>query len=202
MRRVIPPALLAAVLALAVSAAPATASELRLTPAKTGAFPERSYLLTLPASAALSAGQVSVTENGAPVGGLSVVPASAFGQGHFGTVLLIETSASMRGSAINAALGAARSFAQQRSSQQPLGVVEFDSSSRVVLPLTTDQKEVARALAAAPSLAPARISSTRYRSGCKCSRARTSPQARSSCSPTARLPAGSVKRRASSARHR
>jgi tight adherence protein B len=154
MRRVIPPALLAALLALALSATPATASGLRLTPAKMGAFPERSYLLTLPASAPLSPGQVSITENGAPVSGLSVVPASTVGQGHFGTVLLIETSASMRGSAISAALGAARSFAQQRSSQQPLGVVEFDASSRIVLPLTTDQKAIARALAAVPSLAP------------------------------------------------
>src|SRR5262249_16991769 len=106
MRRVNAPALLAALPALPLSATPATASGLRLTPAKTGAFPERSYLLTLPARAPLSPGQVSIAENGAPVSGLSVVPASTVGQGHFGTVLLIETSASMRGSAINAALGA------------------------------------------------------------------------------------------------
>jgi tight adherence protein B len=140
-------------LAFALLSASAMASGLRLTPANGGSFPQRAYLLTLPAKASLSSGQVSVTENGTPVSGLSAVPANAVGQGHFGTVLLIETSDSMRGGAIQAALGAARSFAQQRSAKQPLGVVEFDSLSRIALPLTTDPAAIGRVLAAAPPLA-------------------------------------------------
>jgi tight adherence protein B len=148
MRRV----LTLAIIAFGLLAGPALASGLRLTPAKAGAFPERSYLLTLPVKAPLSPGQVSVTENGAPVSGLSVMPANAVGQGHFGTVLLVETSESMRGSAIDSALAAARSFAQQRSAQQPLGVVEFDSQARVALPLSTDPTAIASVLASVPPL--------------------------------------------------
>jgi tight adherence protein B len=142
-----------ALLVFALAAGPAAASGVQLTPAKGGAFPERAYLLTLPAKSSLSSGQVSITENGAPVSRLSVVPASAVGQGHFGTVLLIESSASMQGAAIRAAVGAARSFAQQRSAQQPLGVVVFDSVSRIALPLTTDSAAITRSLAVVPPLA-------------------------------------------------
>jgi tight adherence protein B len=142
-----------ALLAFGVLSAPAMASGLRLTPAKERPFPERAYLLTLPAKASLSSGQVSITENGAPVSGLSVVPANAVGQGHFGTVLLIETSDSMRGAAIRAAVDAGRSFAQQRSAQQPLAVVEFDTLARIVLPLTTDPAAIANTLTGTPPLA-------------------------------------------------
>jgi tight adherence protein B len=141
------------IIACALLASPALASGLGLTPANTGPFPQRSYVLTLPAKASLSPDQVSVTENGTPVSGLSVVPTNAVGQGHFGTVLLIETSDSMRGGAIASALAAARSFAEQRSAQQPLGVVEFDSLPRVALPLTTDKKAIGRVLATMPPLA-------------------------------------------------
>jgi tight adherence protein B len=146
-------ALALALLIFGLSVTPATASELRLTPAKGGPFPERSYLLTLPARASLTPSQVSVAENGTPVSGLSVMPANAVGQGHFGTVLLIETSDSMSGRAISSALRAARSYAAERSAQQPLGVVEFDSSSRIVLPLSTGAVAINRVLSASPPLA-------------------------------------------------
>jgi tight adherence protein B len=142
-----------AILAFGLLMTSAQASGLRLTPAKTGAFPQRAFVLTLPGQTSLSPSQVSITENGAPVSGLSVVPAKAVGQGHFGTILLIETSSSMTGSAINAALGAARSFAQQRDGRQPLGIVEFDSAARVVLPLSTDPSAIGRVLSAPPPLA-------------------------------------------------
>jgi tight adherence protein B len=142
-----------ALLAFGLLAAPVMASGLRLTPAKERPFPERAYLLTLPAKTSLSSGQVSITENGAPVSGLSAVPANAVGQDHFGTVLLIESSDSMRGGPIQAAVGAARSFAQQRSAKQPLGVVEFNTVARIALPLTTDPTAIANTLAAAPPLA-------------------------------------------------
>lgn len=133
-------------------ASAAMASGLRLTPAKAHPFPERAYLLTLPGKTSLSARKVTVTENGSPVSDLTLVPASSIGDSHFGTVLLIETSASMRGAAIQAALGAARSFAAQRSAQQPLGVVEFDSKSREALPLSTDAAAIGHVLSATPTL--------------------------------------------------
>jgi tight adherence protein B len=146
-------ALALALLACLGTAAPAAADGLRITPAKTGAFPQRSYLLTLPSKAPVRADQVSVTENGAPVSGLTVTSASAIGQHHFGTVLLIQTSTSMRGAAINTALAAARSFVAKRSSEQPLGIIEFDSAAHVALPLGTDQAAIERTLASPPHLA-------------------------------------------------
>jgi tight adherence protein B len=142
-----------ALLAFGLGVAPATAGSLRLSPARGGPYPERAYLLTLPGRASLTPGQVSITENGAAVSGLSVLPANAVGQSHFGTVLLIETSSSMRGSAIRAAVGAAQSFAQQRNAHQPLGVADFDNLARIVLPLTTDRAAIGRVLAAVPVLA-------------------------------------------------
>jgi tight adherence protein B len=145
-------AVLIATFVLAACASPAAASGIRLTPAKEAAFPHRSYLLTLPSRVNLTSGQVSITENGVRVRELSVTPASAVGQEHFGTVLLIETSASMRSGALNSAMSAARAFAQHLAAQQPLGVVEFDSTSRVALPLTTDQTLIARTLNSTPAV--------------------------------------------------
>jgi tight adherence protein B len=139
-------------LAATLQAPPTIAAGLRLTPAKAHPFPERAYLLTLPGKSSLSANQVTVTENGSAVSDLSLVPASSIGESHFGTVVMIETSASMHGAAIRSALAAARSFAAQRSAQQPLGVVEFDSQSREVLPLSTDGGAISRVLSATPLL--------------------------------------------------
>jgi tight adherence protein B len=148
MRRVIALALLA----FALLVTPAMAAGLRLSPAAGGHFPERAYLLTLPAKVSLSPSQVSITENGAPVSGLSVVPANAVGEGHFGTVLIIDTSGSMQGTTIQAAMAAARSFANYRNAQQPLGVIMFHSVATTVLPLTTDSSTIGNALASTPPL--------------------------------------------------
>jgi tight adherence protein B len=128
------------------------ADGLRLTPATSGAFPERAYLLTLPHKTALSVGQVSVTENGTPVQQLSVQPSNAVGDGHFGTVLIIDTGLTMRGSTIQSAMAAARSFAQQRDPRQPLGVVMFDNVATTALPLSTDPTAIGRVLSATPTL--------------------------------------------------
>ena len=100
----------------------------------------------------LSPNQVSVTENGAAVSGLSVRSANAVGAHHFGTVLVIDTSSFMRGATIRAAMAAARSFAMQRSAEQPLGVVTFNSGATTVLPLTSDTAAIDRVLAGQPSV--------------------------------------------------
>src|SRR5258708_2126177 len=121
---------------------PAAAAGVPLPPATGATFPQRSYLLTLPSKVQLVPSQVSVTENGAPVQALTVTPASVVGESHFGTVLLIETSQSMQGSAIQAAMGAARSFAANRNPQQPLAVSMFGSDSTAALPFTTDPARI------------------------------------------------------------
>ncbi len=68
-----------------------------------------------------------------------------------GTVLLIDSSNSMKGS-IDDAMAAARTFAA-RNPGQPLSVVTFDMKPTVVLPFTTNAKAIESALAKSPPLA-------------------------------------------------
>jgi tight adherence protein B len=97
-----------------------------------------------------------VTENGAPVHALSVQSGNAVGQSHFATVLLIANGFSMRGTRIQAALQAARSFLAVRDRQQPVGIVFFNAVPVVTAPITTDSGKLDKALATTPTLGPGR----------------------------------------------
>jgi tight adherence protein B len=132
--------------------APALASAPTLTPTGGATFPARAFVLSFPSNVSLAPGRLSVTENGVGVTGLSVLPANAVGQNHFGTVLLIDVSGSMAGAAVDSAMNAARTFAHYRNPKQPLGVVFFNANASVALPLTTDSAAIAKALAQAPAL--------------------------------------------------
>jgi tight adherence protein B len=150
--RLLPLALIAAV--AGVIAYPAAAADsqgdVQVVEAGSALFPDRAYVLTLPAKpkAPLTAKDVKVTENGKPVQNLSVL-SSASAEG-IGTVLLIDSSNSMRGS-IRSAMAAARAFAA-RNPGQPLSVVFFNSRPIVALRLTTDGKQVKAVLAKPPKL--------------------------------------------------
>jgi tight adherence protein B len=143
-------AVLAAVAAYPAAAADDTSS-VQVVEAGSALFPDRAYILTLPSkpSSALTTDDVKVTENGKPVKNLSVL-SSASAEG-IGTVLLIDSSNSMKGS-IGSAMAAARAFAA-RNPGQPLSIVFFNSRPTVALRLTTDRKQVQAALAKAPKLA-------------------------------------------------
>jgi tight adherence protein B len=134
--------------ALAPSAAPA--DQIRLAPARS-AFPERVYVLSLPAGMRLGKSAVKVTENGHGVVDLSVAPIGASGRVASGTLLAIDASQSMRGAPIENALEAARSFAARRNANQRLAILTFNSSSRAG-PFTVSQKAIERTLAHAPRL--------------------------------------------------
>jgi tight adherence protein B len=140
----------AAVVAFALAgAAPAGADEgLRLSEASGGAFPERSYVLTLPAPRALDAGDVRVTENGRAVDSLTVLPPGGASAHRFGVVLAIDVSRSMRGRPLEAAVTAARRFVRHRNPTQPVAVVTFAGAARVAQPFTTDAAAVDHALTA------------------------------------------------------
>jgi tight adherence protein B len=150
--RLTAPLVAAAALAL-LAPASAAAAELKLTPVGHPRFPDRSYVLTLPSGRSVEPGRVHVTENGGPVQAPSVSPATAAG-GDFGVVLVIDTSKSMTGRPIHDAFAAARALAKRRQSDQPLGVVTFNSRTSVLLPLTTDSAAIERALAQPPPLRP------------------------------------------------
>jgi tight adherence protein B len=144
---------LAAAAALALASAAAAAAPIgELAEVGSPRFPERAFVLTLPEEAQLDASMVSVLENGKPVTGLTIVPASAAGGNEFGVVLVIDASNSMGGEAIEAAMQAARMFAAQRNSQQQLAVVTFNDQTAVLLPFTADASAIGHALEEAPPL--------------------------------------------------
>jgi tight adherence protein B len=146
-------AVLFTALVAAVSAG-ARAGGVSITPAS-GKFPNKNFILSLPAKASLKPGQVSVTENGAPVTGVSVVPesASAGSSARFGVALVVDASDSMQGAPIQAAMSAARAFVAQRAPGQQIAFVTFNSKTNVLLPLTKTSATIAAAIDHAPSLA-------------------------------------------------
>lgn len=123
-----------------------------LTEIPSAAFPERSYVLSVPRERALSADEVRVTENGREVHGLTVEPSDAADARDIGLVLAIDASNSMRGDAIDAAMTAARAFADRRLPEQPLGVVFFGGDVKSALEPTVDDHRIDSVLAAPPPL--------------------------------------------------
>jgi tight adherence protein B len=144
-------ALLAAAVGACILASTASAAQFHITEAG-AVFPDRSYVLSLPTGMHLTAGQVQVTENGQPVNDLTVVPTSGAQVKDFGVVLVLDASLSMRGKALENALAAARAFAVQRSPKQQFGIVTFNQSPTVLLPLTSDQAQIDASLAKTPPL--------------------------------------------------
>jgi tight adherence protein B len=146
-------ALLCAAGFLALSAAPAyAAGGAELTEAGGKPFPSKTFVLTLPERRALSADDVKVSENGQDVQALQVVPGDAAGAKTFAAMLVIDTSQSMQGAPVAAAMQAAREFAQRRPAQQRLGVVFFNRDATVALRPTTDAAKIQEVLAAPPPL--------------------------------------------------
>ena len=147
---------LLAILTALVLASTATAQESDATLTEVGSprFPERAFVLTLPEAARRDPSTVRVVENGKPVSDLTIVPASAAAGDEFGVVLVIDTSNSMRGDAIEGAMEAARTFAAHRNPQQQLAIVTFGGGTEVLLPFTADTERIASALSETPQLRP------------------------------------------------
>jgi tight adherence protein B len=149
------PVAVAAVIAALAAVAPASghaASGAELSEASGARFPAKAFVLTLPERRALQPGDLKVRENGEEVDDLRVVPGDAAGAKRFGAMLVIDTSRSMRGAPIDAAMAAARQFAARRPAQQPLGVVFFNREATVALAPTTDAAKIAAVLASPPPL--------------------------------------------------
>ena len=151
--RLLPLALVAALMAIAAlpAAAADDGSDVQVVEAGTALFPDRAYVLTFaePRGSALTTEDVTVTEDGKPVSNLSVLSAAS-AEG-IGTVLMIDSSNSMKDS-IDDAMQAARAFAA-RNPGQPLSVVYFNRKPTIALPLTTDRAKVTAVLAKPPKLA-------------------------------------------------
>ncbi len=118
-----------------------------------GQLPFRAVVVGLPEDAALTGADVQVFENGDRVKDIKVTPASATSGTQFGVVLVIDASNSMRGDAATGALAAARTFAAKVMNTTQLGIVTFNNTPTVLLPLTRDAEQINAALATAPPLA-------------------------------------------------
>jgi tight adherence protein B len=142
-------ALLGALLACTSTAQ--AADHVSLTPLRGSEFPDRSYALSVPRGVTPTTGHVHVVENGVPVDGLTVTPAQSNVRSRLGELLLVDTSASMRGRPIAAAVAAARTFAARRAPGQSLAVIAFNSTATTLVPLTSNSATIDAALHTAPS---------------------------------------------------
>jgi len=143
----------ALVLALGVLVATASAAGspkgLTLVEGKT-AYPTKTYVLSLPSGRTLTLHDVSVTENGKPVLNPKLIPASRASKKTFGVVLVLDTSYSMSGAPLDAALTAEQAFATHRNGNEELGALDFWNSSKVKLPLTASATKISTALSSIP----------------------------------------------------
>ena len=135
----------------AFAATAAAASGVEVAPTGMATWPNRELIVSLPSGQRVQGNRFTVRENGQPVLGQSVGPATA--QGTFGAILVIDTSNSMHGAPIKGAIDAARTFAAQRNVNQRLAVLTFNSSTHQVLPFTSSQAKIDAALARQPRLA-------------------------------------------------
>ena len=147
--RWLPGCFAAAIVALFAATTATAASAPMLSPSA-ASFPDRVYALTIPSKKKLTPADVTITENGQDVNRLTV---TAPGGGGLTTILLIDTSNSMRGTPLQDAMKAARAFAAQRGQNARLGVIFFNKTARVALAPTRDGAAISRVLAITPSTA-------------------------------------------------
>jgi tight adherence protein B len=145
-------AALLAVGVMANTAAGAAPAGARLVEAKGPAFPVRTFVLTLPNDRKLTVGDVRVTENGGPVVHPTLTPASQASAETFGVVLVLDTSFSMAGKPLAAALAAEQAFIQRRNPNEQIGAIDFNHDSTPVLRLTTSAGALSKAFASTPTV--------------------------------------------------
>jgi tight adherence protein B len=143
----------ATLVAVAAIAEPGGAAPtVQLIPTGKAVWPDRGYVVSLGSGQRINSSAFTVLENGQPVLGASVLPASAV-RGSFGAMLVIDTSNSMRGAPIRGAMDAARAFAARRNVNQRLALLVFNSSNELALPFTQSQTQIDAVLARTPGLA-------------------------------------------------
>ena len=138
--------------AFTASSAAASADGLQLTPVGRLPFPDRGYVVDLPPGAVAGPGAVAVRENGRLVKNLQVTPLGASGI-HFGVIVAIDSSASMRGKPLQAAVDAGHAFLANRQEEEEVGLVAFNGAVSVLRRPTSDPARLQQALSQAPTVA-------------------------------------------------
>ncbi len=117
------------------------------------AFPDRTLVLSVPPATPLTSERTHITENGHPVTGLTTTSIKRANVGDFGVMLLIDQSPSMSGTPEAQAIAAARTLAAGRSGNQELGAITFADTPTLLVPLTSDQSAIQKALGNTPRTA-------------------------------------------------
>ena len=141
-----------ALTALTASSAAVAGPDVQLTPVGRLPFPDRGYLVDLPPGLVVEPRAVVVRENGRRVRNLALSPIQSSGI-HYGVVLAIDASDSMRGAPLEAAVSAARAFLSHRQADEEVGVVAFNGRVRVLQEPTSEGGELRQALAQRPAVA-------------------------------------------------
>jgi tight adherence protein B len=144
--------LITLVATVAATVAAAGPTRLQTTPIGRLPFPERGFVIDLPDGVTAARGAFRVTENGRRVENVDVAALGTAGIS-YGTVLAIDTSLSMKGAPLIAALAAGRSFVAHRAAGQQIGVVAFDGRVRVLRRPGPDDGQLARLFSGAPGVA-------------------------------------------------
>jgi tight adherence protein B len=144
-------ALLVAIGVVAATASAGSSKGLTLVQGKT-TYPTKTYILSLPNGRTLTLQDVRVTENGKPVTKPKLIPASQAQRKTFGVVLVLDTSYSMFGDPLQAAITAEQAFASHRNGNEELGAINFNHSAKRVLPLTSSATEIASKLSTVPKV--------------------------------------------------
>ena len=143
-----------AVAALALGASSAGAEGTQVVLGRASSGPARTLVVSGLGPRTLTTSSIHITENGQPVSADSVESLGGGAGGDLGVVLVIDRSPSMTGAPSRDALRAARSLATNRSGNQQLGIITFDSSAAVDLPLTADPAAIAQSLQRLPPIGP------------------------------------------------
>jgi tight adherence protein B len=129
----------------------APAASVQITPVGRLPFPERGYVIDLPAGAAIAKQHVHVSENAIGIGDFDFEALSASGVS-YGTILAIDASDSMAGPPEAGALQAARTFIGRRTASQQVGVLAFNGQLNLLQAPTIDAGRLRTAVAGAPPL--------------------------------------------------
>ncbi|HEY5188109.1 MAG TPA: type II secretion system F family protein [Solirubrobacteraceae bacterium] len=117
-------------------------------------WPERNLVLFPPHGSTITASTLHVTENRTTVHSLTVTPISQANARDFGLMVVVDSSPSMSGAPLSAAMGAARGLATARSGSQQLGLITSSARPRVFIPLTSNTAALGRAFSSTPPTSP------------------------------------------------
>jgi tight adherence protein B len=137
---------------VAAAVARADTASVSLTPIGRLTFPERGFLVDFPHAVALRPGDVRVRENGTLIRDFTFVPISRSRQ-RVAAVLVVDASNSMRGRPLKAAFAATRTFVSRVAAVEPVGVVTFNATARMLVAPTSDIDSLSRALSRTPATA-------------------------------------------------